>query len=123
VISILWTSVTFLVSLAAFTAFVLISEQNILDPAKAFVSLALFESLRFPMTHIPEFVSQLATALVSEKRLSKFLNLSELKKYVGEEEESENSVTIQNGSFAWNRKPILTGIDLKIAKGSLVAIV
>lgn len=48
--SFVWSCAPFLVSLASFLTFVLMDEKNILDPAKAFVSLTLFSYLRFPLS-------------------------------------------------------------------------
>lgn len=45
----LFFSVPFLVSLVSFLTFVLMDAKNILDPTKVFVSLALFNTLRFPL--------------------------------------------------------------------------
>ena len=49
-INFLWTCAPFLVSLVSFLTYVLMDDNNVLDPKKAFVSLTLFHILRFPMS-------------------------------------------------------------------------
>lgn len=46
----IWSCAPFLVSLASFLTFVLLDEKNVLDPVRAFVSLALFNYLKFPLS-------------------------------------------------------------------------
>ncbi|KAF6767994.1 hypothetical protein AHF37_07865 [Paragonimus kellicotti] len=48
-VSFLWTCAPFLVALSTFGVFVMVSDQNILDAQKAFLSLTLFNILRFPL--------------------------------------------------------------------------
>lgn len=47
------------VALSTFTVYVLIDEQNVLDAQKAFVSLALFNILRFPLNMLPMVISSM----------------------------------------------------------------
>ncbi|CAH1406921.1 unnamed protein product [Nezara viridula] len=78
VITFMWASAPFLVSLVTFATYVLIDENNILDTSKAFVSLALFNILRPPLIVLPLVFSNVMQAGVSIKRLNKFLNSEEL---------------------------------------------
>ena len=125
----LWTSVPFLVSLSTFAVYVLSSSDNVLDAEKAFVSLSLFELLRLPLNMLPEMIAQLVTASVSFKRLNRFLNSTELEDYVirTDHDSNKNAITIENGTFSWNRQGdnviTLKSINLAVTKGSLVAIV
>ena len=43
----------------SFATYVLIDEKNILDSEKAFVSLSLFNILRFPLSMLPMMISNL----------------------------------------------------------------
>ena len=56
------------VSLTTFAVYVLSSEDNVLDAEKAFVSLSLFNILRFPLSMLPQLIASLvqvcATAFV-----------------------------------------------------------
>jgi ABC-type multidrug transport system fused ATPase/permease subunit len=47
--SFIWSSAPFIVSLVSFACYVLVDENNVLDAEKAFVSLSLFNILRFPL--------------------------------------------------------------------------
>lgn len=46
----------FVVALVTFTTFVMISEDNILNAEKAFVSLTLFNILRRPLGMLPDVI-------------------------------------------------------------------
>lgn len=47
------------VALSTFTVYVLIDKNNVLDAQKAFVSLALFNILRFPLNMLPMVISSM----------------------------------------------------------------
>uniref|UniRef100_A0A672SJN2 Multidrug resistance-associated protein 1 n=1 Tax=Sinocyclocheilus grahami TaxID=75366 RepID=A0A672SJN2_SINGR len=73
-----WVCAPFLVALSTFAVYVLVDEHNILDAQKAFVSLALFNILRFPLNMLPMVISSMVQASVSMKRLRVFLSHEEL---------------------------------------------
>lgn len=130
----LWMCAPFLVALTSFAIYVLSDESHILDAQKAFVSLALFNLLRFPLTMLPNMITSLIMTAVSVKRLNKYLNSPELEKYVTYNAELD-AITIENGSFSWstlseenkddtsNANVILNNINLSVPKGSFLAIV
>ncbi|KJE98072.1 multidrug resistance-associated protein 3, variant [Capsaspora owczarzaki ATCC 30864] len=72
-----WTCTPFLVSLATFITYT--TTGNDLTAEKAFVALALFNLLQFPLSMLPFLLSSVVEASVSNKRLIKFLMLDELK--------------------------------------------
>lgn len=49
----------FQVALSTFAVYVMIDKNNILDAQKAFVSLALFNILRFPLNMLPMVISNI----------------------------------------------------------------
>uniref|UniRef100_A0A8D0QXR5 Multidrug resistance-associated protein 1 n=1 Tax=Sus scrofa TaxID=9823 RepID=A0A8D0QXR5_PIG len=125
-----WVCTPFLVALCTFAVYVTIDKNNILDAQKAFVSLALFNILRFPLNILPMVISSIVQASVSLKRLRIFLSHEELEpdsiqrlpiKDVG----TTNSITVKNATFSWARSdpPTLHGITFSIPEGSLVAVV
>ena len=69
------------VALATFTTYILV---NLNDPnerltaEKAFVALSLFNILRFPVSMLPNVISNIVEASVSVRRLVKFLKNPEL---------------------------------------------
>ncbi|XP_014219235.1 multidrug resistance-associated protein 1 isoform X2 [Copidosoma floridanum] len=126
--SFIWSCAPFMVSLVSFATFVLIDEKNVLDSETAFVSLSLFNILRFPLSMLPMMVSYVVQASVSVKRINKFMNSEELDPNNVQHETSEvNPIVIENGNFAWDsehiEKPMLRNINLQIKQGQLVAIV
>uniref|UniRef100_A0A670ZB18 Multidrug resistance-associated protein 1 n=1 Tax=Pseudonaja textilis TaxID=8673 RepID=A0A670ZB18_PSETE len=60
-----WVCAPFLVALSTFAVYVSVSEKNILDAQKAFVSLALFNILRFPLNILPMVVSSMVQVRLS----------------------------------------------------------
>uniref|UniRef100_A0A674BHR1 Canalicular multispecific organic anion transporter 2-like n=1 Tax=Salmo trutta TaxID=8032 RepID=A0A674BHR1_SALTR len=73
-----WTSAPFLVALTTFAVYVTVDKNNILDAEKAFVSLSLFNILRFPLNMFPQVISSIIQASVSLKRIQDFLSHDEL---------------------------------------------
>lgn len=47
------------VALVSFACFVLISDENVLDAKTAFVSLSLFNILRFPLSMLPMLITNM----------------------------------------------------------------
>ena len=80
--SFVFTSTPVLVALATFTTYALSDSSHVLDAEKAFVSLAYFTILKLPLTNAPYMFIQLVMIRVATKRLNKFLNMPELKKYI-----------------------------------------
>ncbi|XP_028840817.1 multidrug resistance-associated protein 1 isoform X2 [Denticeps clupeoides] len=123
-----WVCAPFLVALSTFAVYVMVDEKNVLDAQKAFVSLALFNILRFPLNMLPMVISSMVQASVSMKRLRVFLSHEELdednvnrKAIAG----SSDSISIVDGSFSWSKtdNPTLKRINVLIPEGSLVAVV
>lgn len=50
----------FQVALTTFSVYVSVGEENVLDAEKAFVSLSLFNLLKFPLNMLPQVISSLA---------------------------------------------------------------
>ena len=67
----------FKVALATFGTFVATSDEP-LTAERAFVALSLFNVLRFPMSTLPNLISNIVQASVSLKRLSTFLQYDEI---------------------------------------------
>ncbi|XP_054168602.1 multidrug resistance-associated protein 1-like [Oppia nitens] len=127
----LWMCAPFFVSFITFAIYVLMSPDNELTAQKAFVSLALFNILRFPLSMLPYLVTNIILTSVSVKRLNKFLNAPELSGYVQREFNNNNAVEVNNGSFSWKKainesddcQTILHRLNIEIKKNSFVAIV
>ncbi|XP_037610531.1 canalicular multispecific organic anion transporter 2 isoform X7 [Sebastes umbrosus] len=122
-----WTSAPFLVALTTFAVYVTVDENNILDAEKAFVSLSLFNILRFPLNMLPQVISSIVQASVSLKRIQGFLSHDELDPNSVDRKNtaSDYSVTAVNGKFTWAKEdpPVLHNINLMVPQGSLLAVV
>ncbi|XP_011699213.1 PREDICTED: multidrug resistance-associated protein 1 isoform X1 [Wasmannia auropunctata] len=126
--SFIWSCAPFLVSLVSFTTYVLLDEKNVLNSKIAFVSLSLFNILRFPLSMLPMMIGNIVQAYVSVKRINKFMNMEELDPNNVTHDPSEpNALVIENGTFCWDseeiERPILRNINLHVEQGQLVAIV
>ncbi|XP_025902601.1 canalicular multispecific organic anion transporter 2 isoform X1 [Nothoprocta perdicaria] len=122
-----WVSAPFLVALTTFAVYVSVDENNILDAEKAFVSLSLFNILRFPLNMLPQVISNIAQTSVSLKRIQQFLSHDELDPNCVETKAIAPgyAITVKNGTFSWGKelKPSLKDINLLVPSGSLVAVV
>ncbi|KAL6109911.1 abcc6 [Pungitius sinensis] len=123
-----FNSSSFLIALSVFTAYVMIDDRNHLDAQKIFVSIALINILKTPLSQLPFAMSAAMQAVVSLRRLGNFLNQDELKPDSVERlprSSDEDAVRIIDGSFSWtcDGPPCLQGISVKVKPGSLVAVV
>uniref|UniRef100_A0A1I7V336 ABC transmembrane type-1 domain-containing protein n=1 Tax=Caenorhabditis tropicalis TaxID=1561998 RepID=A0A1I7V336_9PELO len=127
------TASPFLVALFSFGTFVLSNPSHLLTPQIAFVSLALFNQLRSPMTMIALLINQTVQAVVSNQRLKEFLVAEELDdKSVDRSENigrSHNAVRVENLTATWEdpddkqRQATLQDVELTAPRSSLIAVV
>ncbi|KAM4525274.1 ATP-binding cassette sub-family C member 3 isoform 2-T2 [Odontesthes bonariensis] len=122
-----WTSAPFLVALTSFAVYVTVDENNVLDAERAFVSLSLFNILRFPLNMLPQVISSIVQTSVSLKRIQRFLSHDELDPNSVDRNitASEFAVTVVNGKFTWAKEdtPVLHNINVMVPQGSLLAVV
>ncbi|NXX95541.1 MRP3 protein, partial [Centropus bengalensis] len=122
-----WVSAPFLVALTTFAVYVSVDEKNILDAEKAFVSLSLFNILKFPLNMLPQVISNIAQTSVSLKRIQQFLSHDELDPNCVETKviAPGNAISVRNATFSWGKelKPSLKDINLLVPSGALVAVV
>ncbi|KAF5902976.1 canalicular multispecific organic anion transporter 2 isoform X2, partial [Clarias magur] len=122
-----WTSAPFLVALTTFAVYVSVDKNNFLDAEKAFVSLSLFNILRFPLNMLPQVISSVMQASVSLKRIQQFLSHDELDPDSVDKKPaaSEYAVTVVNGKFSWAKKdpPALQNINVMVPQGTVLAVV
>uniref|UniRef100_A0AAQ4P7R6 Multidrug resistance-associated protein 1 n=1 Tax=Gasterosteus aculeatus aculeatus TaxID=481459 RepID=A0AAQ4P7R6_GASAC len=115
-----WICAPFLVALSTFAVYVLIDEHNVLDAQKAFVSLALFNILRFPLNMLPMVISSMVQASVSLKRLRVFLSHAELQE---DGVDHKAAILSVNGSEPRCFSICVCRLNVCIPEGSLVAVV
>ncbi|CAG2174856.1 unnamed protein product [Oppiella nova] len=129
-IDVLWIVVPFIIAGITFTIFIYTSGQPF-TAKTAFVSLSVYISLKAPMGRLPMVLTQLTMAIVSFRRIRKYLSCEELEESVERDERREDSsderyaVCLKKCCFSWGleEEPILKDITLNVKKGSLVAIV
>ncbi|XP_071328193.1 multidrug resistance-associated protein 1-like isoform X2 [Trachinotus anak] len=123
-----FNSSSFLIALSLFGVYVLIDEQNVLDAQKIFVSIALINILKTPLSQLPFTMNTTMQAVVSLRRLTNFLCQDELKSNNVERlphTSDGDSVVIEGGDFSWfhDGPPCLQRINMKVKTGTLVAVV
>ncbi|KRF85618.1 multidrug resistance-associated protein 1 isoform X17 [Drosophila virilis] len=124
--SFLWSCAPFLVSLVTFATYLLSNEANQLSVEKVFVSLALFDIMKLPLTIIPMLTVDIAETQVSVQRINKFLNSEELDpNNVQHDASKPHPMSIENGHFSWGDEDEMTlkNINMQVPKNNLVAIV
>ena len=123
----IFNSTPFFVALCSFTAYVLVSPDNVLDAETAFVSISFFNIIRRPLNQLPSLITQMISAAVSLDRLNNYLNASEVdpSNITHYDDSDDVVISISNGNLTWdkNKEPVLKDIDLKVQKGELVAVV
>lgn len=129
-----WTSIPFLVSLSTFAVYVTISDTPLTSDI-AFVAIALFGLLQFPLTVFPNVITSTIEASVSLYRIENYLSSEEIDRSAVTRSDYRNDpnyteetplVEINNGEFKWSLddpKSVLTNINLKVKKGEVTAIV
>ncbi|XP_063864017.1 ATP-binding cassette sub-family C member 3-like isoform X2 [Scylla paramamosain] len=119
----------FIVSLATFATYLLVSEENQLDAKKAFVCITLFDIFRMPIIVLPELISKCVHCAVSMRRMERYLNADELDPLdVISDPHQGSAVMVQGGCFSWEGDEEqatwrLQDIELKVHHGQLVALV
>lgn len=126
-----WSTTPFLVSCITFTVFVLTHDEP-LTTEIIFPALTLFNLLSFPLAVFPMVISSIVEATVAVGRLTDYLTSEELQPDAlivkpAVEELGEETVSIKDGTFSWNRheeaKNILHDITFSASKGELSCIV
>lgn len=154
-------------TLVSFATFVLMDKNNVLDANTAFVSLSLFNIMRFPLAMLPMVVMIVVQAAVSIRRIDSFMNAEDLNpddvshdaddgKSMDETEMRRNllsrkswthfsilqkyyptgnktdlcsgaeaPLSIADGNFSWGpgEPAVLKDVNLRVPRGSLVAVV
>uniref|UniRef100_A0A3B5M4E0 ABC-type glutathione-S-conjugate transporter n=1 Tax=Xiphophorus couchianus TaxID=32473 RepID=A0A3B5M4E0_9TELE len=99
-----FNSSSFLIAFAMFGVYVMLDDRNVLDAQKVFVSMALINILKTPLSQLPFAISTTMQALVSLRRLGKYLCSEELrvdnvsKTLLSPDGED---VMIESGTFSW----------------------
>uniref|UniRef100_A0A8C4NUZ9 ABC-type glutathione-S-conjugate transporter n=1 Tax=Dicentrarchus labrax TaxID=13489 RepID=A0A8C4NUZ9_DICLA len=111
------------IAFAMFGVYVTLDDRNVLDAQKVFVSMALINILKTPLSQLPFAISTTMQAMVSLRRLGKYLCSEELR--VDNVSKAPLSSGKKNGTFSWSAEgpPCLKRINIHVPRGSLVAVV
>ncbi|XP_076057951.1 multidrug resistance-associated protein 1-like [Oratosquilla oratoria] len=97
-----WLTTPYLIALASFTAYILESEENVLDAKTAFVAVSLFNIAQFPLAEIPFVIAQIVMGGISLKRINAFMDSEELSDTaVLRDNKLDAAVRIRDGQFTW----------------------
>jgi ATP-binding cassette, subfamily C (CFTR/MRP), member 1 len=124
-----WFTVPFLVSCVSFTTFILVSDDNKLDTETAFVSLSLFNIIRFPLAMLPGVIASLIEASVAIRRITTFLLNDEInnKDIVYNDYQTtshDTAIQVDYSQLGWSNDEISVTIpSINIKKKELIAIV
>lgn len=132
-----WATTPTLFSLFTFGLYSLMGHQ--LDAATVFTCVALFNNLISPLNSFPWVINGLIDAVISTRRLSRFLSCTEHEHKSGETgvssssssswEQSSMAVFVNDAYASWSSSDdldnglILKHITVQIPKGSLVAVI
>ncbi|XP_024633050.1 ABC transporter C family member 13 isoform X1 [Medicago truncatula] len=135
-----WATTPSLFSLSTFGLFALMGHQ--LDAATVFTCIALFNTLISPLNSFPWVINGLIDAIISSRRLSRFLSCPEHRREVGENSSCSSSflskqpdslqdlaVFIQDACCSWSsgdeeaKNLVLNHVTLSLSKGSFVAVI
>ncbi|CAL1527543.1 unnamed protein product [Lymnaea stagnalis] len=121
-----WGLAPFLVGLVTFATYVLSDRNNVLDPQKAFVSLALFNLLKVPLNYISTIIIYTVQVYVSIKRINTFLITPDLDtSNTIWDSHAKHAISVKRGTFSWDLDfgATLKNINLTIPVGQLTAVV
>ena len=125
-LNVTFSIVPLMVTLATFSVYIFSDpENNILTAEKVFSCIAIFNILRIPLFLFPMFSMKVVKLFVSLRRISRFLNSTDVDhSYLIQTEENTNTVEINSADLGWDEKSIvLKNINFKARKGELVAVI
>ncbi|KAI9645824.1 ATP-binding cassette glutathione S-conjugate transporter ycf1 [Ciborinia camelliae] len=125
-----WSTTPFLVSCSTFAVYVLTADSPLTTDI-VFPTLTLLNLLTFPLAILPMVITSIIEASVAVKRLTSFFTAEELQPDAvilkgAIEDDGEESLTIRDASFSWDRKSdrnVLQDIHFSAHKGELTCIV
>ena len=120
--TILWLGGPIIISMAAFTTYVMMGYT--LTPAVAFPALSLFNLLRFPVMMFPTQLLNIVNGKVALDRIQEFMEADEMHQ-APQQPAGAPAISIQQGSFSWGpgQEILLHNINFSAAKGQLVIVV
>jgi ABC-type multidrug transport system fused ATPase/permease subunit len=120
-----WMCVPVIITIVSFGFFILLNDSDKFTANVVFVSLSLFNILRFPIVILPSIISTIISAQVSITRIGRFLLKEEIdKSEVSFNETPGVAVTVDHADLGWSKDGVLLkDLSLRVNTGKLVAIV
>uniref|UniRef100_A0A669EZI3 ABC-type glutathione-S-conjugate transporter n=1 Tax=Oreochromis niloticus TaxID=8128 RepID=A0A669EZI3_ORENI len=124
-----FNSSSFLIAFAMFGVYVMLDDKNVLDAQKVFVSMALINILKTPLSQLPFAISTTlqvgcisSPSPIEEIIFTVHSLTSHIDHFISDYGED---VVIENGTFSWSAEgpPCLKRISVSVPRGSLVAVV
>uniref|UniRef100_A0A8C9VL18 ABC-type glutathione-S-conjugate transporter n=1 Tax=Scleropages formosus TaxID=113540 RepID=A0A8C9VL18_SCLFO len=118
-----FSSSSFLVAFAMFGVYILMDHKNVLDAQKVFVSMALINILKTPLSQLPFAMSTTMQVRAVANRRHGTVKLICLFRF--DCVSDGDAVVVENGMFSWSKEgsPCLKRIGVRVPSGSLVAVV
>ncbi|KAG9455872.1 hypothetical protein H6P81_000380 [Aristolochia fimbriata] len=122
-----WATTPTLFSLLTFGLFALMGHQ--LNAATVFTCVALFNTLISPLNSFPWVINGLIDAVISSRRLSKFLSCKEFDSSLPQQFNESNAVIFSDAKLAWSNNledvqvATLKSITLTLPKGIFIAVI
>ncbi|XP_068652459.1 ABC transporter C family member 13 [Aristolochia californica] len=122
-----WATTPTLFSVLTFGLFALMGHQ--LNAATVFTCVALFNTLISPLNSFPWVINGLIDAIISSRRLSRFLSCMEFDAILAQQSNESNAVIFNDANFAWSNNledvqvATLKNITLTLPKGILIAVI
>ena len=121
----LWGCSPIIITIISFGTFILINDSDKFTVNVAFVSISLFNILRFPLSILPGIIAALINAIVSLKRIETHLLRDEINEAdISYENIPDVAIRASKANFGWEtQKQFLKELNFDVKKGKLVAIV
>ncbi len=101
--SLILLSAPLIQNMLVFLAYTHLNDEP-LDAATAFTTVALFGIMRFPFAFMPMGFLQYIQSKIALNRVQRYMDLDDLEQYVVGGEQNGDEIVINNGSFAWTRE-------------------
>ncbi|KAK3094333.1 hypothetical protein FSP39_000405 [Pinctada imbricata] len=117
----------FFMTFSILLLYVFMSEDGYLSASKVFTALSTINIVRFELGVMPYVITGVTQLIVSLGRIQDFLCKEDIdEENVSHCQQSDYAVSIENGTFSWDRTDpniTLKDIEVKVPEGKLVAVV
>jgi ATP-binding cassette, subfamily C (CFTR/MRP), member 1 len=115
--------VSFLISTFSFIVYILINPENELDAETAFVSISLFNIIRFPLMILPAVITGLIQVNVATQRIKGYLLKDEVDNLaITHNYDKEKAVSFEDVDLSWDEETsTLKNLNFQVKKNELIA--